>query len=119
MPGPVLTGCTPLSIINCYHTWLSHLHNVNYAGVAVAFNYQLPATGIMLQAIFLSSNLIDRVTEDLYRLFSRFGDIRGIQIYSNKIVDRFAVIVFCNPESADKAKVVDGLRVYGGHITVE
>ena len=65
-------------------------------------------------------NLNDRVTEDdLQRLFSRFGNICGIQIYSNQIIDKFAVVVFSNPESADKAKVVDGLKVYGRHVTVE
>ena len=64
-------------------------------------------------------NLTDRVTEDdLQRLFSRFGAICTIQIYGNQIVDRFAVVVFSNPESADKAKVVDGLRIYDRHITV-
>ena len=64
-------------------------------------------------------NLHDRVTEDDLRLlFGCFGSISDIQLFSNRIIDRFAVIVFSNPEAADRAKVVDGLKIHGRHVTV-
>ena len=64
-------------------------------------------------------NLHYLVTEDdLRRLFGCFGGISDIQLFSNQIINRFAVIVFSNPESADKAKVVDGLKIRGRHVTV-
>jgi len=65
-------------------------------------------------------NLDLRVTEDdLRHLFGRFGAIAGIQLYSTEIINRFAVIVFYESESAKQAKVLDGLKVGDYHITVE
>lgn len=64
-------------------------------------------------------NLDYRVTEeDLRHLFSKFGAIANIQLFSNRIVDRFAVILFFDKESAEKARVLDGLKVDECYITV-
>ena len=60
-----------------------------------------------------------RITDDdLRHLFSKFGAIANIQLFSNRIVDRFAVIMFYEKESAEKAKILDGLKVGECYITV-
>jgi len=65
-------------------------------------------------------NLDYRVTEeDIRHLFSRFGAVVNIQLFSNRIVDRFAVIQFVDKESVEKAKELDGLKIWDCYITVE
>lgn len=64
-------------------------------------------------------NLDYRISDDdLRHLFSRFGAIANIQLFANHIVNRFAVIMFYDKESAKQARVLDGLKVGENHITV-
>ena len=66
-----------------------------------------------------AGNLPYTITDDdLRHLFSRFGAIANIQLFSNRILDRFAVILFYDKGSAEKARELDGLKVGECYITV-
>lgn len=65
------------------------------------------------------TNLDDDVTrEDLIRLFGRFGAMQDLQIYAERIFNRFAVVVYYENTSAEQAKSLDGMKLAGRYITV-
>ena len=71
-----------------------------------------------MQSIRVGNLPYTMTDDDLKRLFSRFGAIANVQIFSNQIIDRFAVIIFYDRDSAERAKVMDGLKIGECYITV-
>ena len=42
-------------------------------------------------------------------LFSRFGTLLGVKVYAKNYLDKFAIVIFANEESAEKVRrALDG-----------
>ncbi len=66
------------------------------------------------------SDLPSTITEDILRqLFSRFGMVENVRLFYRYITEPFAIIVFASPESARKARMLNGFVLGGCVLEVE